>query len=366
MRRLLPLLFVAACAPKTPRLENAAVLISGHDVANQDCRNAICPHNENVDLTRFAGDVYLVHRTALSQVLGPNSALHVYRSTDDGKTFSETAVILAPDGRDLRDPHFYLVGDRLFIEALTRLPVNSIRDSDVDTITVITSSQNGVEWEPLAPVAPKTWSFWRVQSFSGRYYSAAYEDGDKSVVLYASDDGRAWRQGPVIYGASEHTPLETELTFMPSGKLMALVRLDGADEDLWGENGKLATAVCWADPPYERFDCPQTVKGQRLDGPLSFFWQGRLFHIGRKHLKDGGRKRAAVYEIENAEHGGPITIKEHLELPSAGDTAYAGAVQVADDRMLISWYSSDLDEDQRWIFAVFALSDIWTAELVLR
>src|SRR5689334_22421642 len=66
-------------------LEGARVFVSGEEVNNTDCRTGICRHNENTDLVTFAGAIYLVHRTAVSQILGPNSALHVYRSTDGGK-----------------------------------------------------------------------------------------------------------------------------------------------------------------------------------------------------------------------------------------------------------------------------------------
>jgi hypothetical protein len=72
-----------------------------------------------------------------------------------------------------------------------------------------------------------------------------------------------------VYGASEDTPLETELVFTPSGKLLALVRMDGAGDELLGDVGRLRTKVCWADAPYATFTCPDELVGQRLDGPLS-------------------------------------------------------------------------------------------------
>ena len=51
---------------------------------NQNCRTGVCQHNENTDLTSWHGAIYLVHRTANSQILGPNSSLRVYRSRDEG------------------------------------------------------------------------------------------------------------------------------------------------------------------------------------------------------------------------------------------------------------------------------------------
>ena len=81
-----------------PWLSGAKVLVDGHafDDPFLDCRTVICRHNENTDLTTYKGAIYLVHRTAISQTLGPNSALHVYKTTDAGATFTETARIPAP------------------------------------------------------------------------------------------------------------------------------------------------------------------------------------------------------------------------------------------------------------------------------
>ena len=106
----------------------------------------------------WKGAIWLVHRTANSQVLGPNCALHVWRTADGGGSFQHQASILAPTDRDLRDPHFYAVGGELFIKALTRLPVTSARDSDVDTVAVATHSPDGVSWTALAPIGPHGWS----------------------------------------------------------------------------------------------------------------------------------------------------------------------------------------------------------------
>ena len=55
-----------------------------------------------------------------------------------------------------------------------------------------------------------------------------YEDGDKRVKLFSSANGTRWTAGAVIYDHAEDTPLETELWF----RLLALVRMDGTDEEL--------------------------------------------------------------------------------------------------------------------------------------
>src|SRR5215470_12396867 len=116
IRRLASLAFLVGCSSSGPTnvpdtchadgtpiwLSSAKILVTGVGVANQDCRTGICKHNENTDLVRYKGDIYLVHRTSLSQVLGPNSSLRFYRSQDEGKNFSPVATFPAVNDRDIR------------------------------------------------------------------------------------------------------------------------------------------------------------------------------------------------------------------------------------------------------------------------
>jgi hypothetical protein len=337
------------------------------DVSNQDCRTGVCKHNENTDLTRWNGSIYLVHRTAGSQVLGPNSSLRVYRSRDDGRTFKLQAIIPAPVDRDIRDPSFYKVGERLYIKAITRLPGFALRDQGAGSISVFTRSADGRKWSTPRAIGPEGWGFWRVVEQDGVYYSAAYEDGDLQVVLYRSTDGRHWTAGPQIYGVSEDTPLEAELVFSPSGnRMLALVRMDGTDSELFGNQGRLRTKVCWAKRPYTAFSCPQELTGVRLDGPVAFYWGRRLFVIARKHLQGTDfHKRTALYEITGNLEGGPIGIREWGELPSAGDTSYAGVARLGRGRFLATWYSSPVAEDPSWIEGFAGPTDIWKGTLDL-
>jgi hypothetical protein len=231
---------------------------------------------------------------------------------------------------------------------------------------VLTRSTDASAWTPLEPIAPPTWSLWRVKERGGAYFSAAYEDGDKSVVLFRSADGLAWQMGAPIYTRSEDTPSETELVFMPSGKLLALVRMDGTEEELLGDRGRLRTKVCWADPPYEAFSCPDELTGQRLDGPLAWTWNGRLFVVARKHLPQGGKKRTALFEVTGDLEGGKLGVREWGELPSAGDTSYAGVAFLDASRALVSWYSGDLEKDETWALGMFGITDIWVGTLDAR
>lgn len=361
---------VALCGPVSAEaaswLRGAGVLVPS-DLVNQDCRTGLCRHNENTDLHRWNGDVYFVHRTAGSQVLGPNSSLRVYRSTDNGKTFKLRATIPAPPERDIRDPSFYEVGNRLYIKAITRLPGFALRDTGAGSISVDMRSKDGKHWTSPRPIGPLEWGFWRVVEHDGVYYSAAYQDGDLQVVLYRSKDGKTWKAGPQIYGVSEDTPLETELIVSPSGKrMLGLVRMDGTNEELFGDQGRLRTKVCWAKKPFKSFTCPQELTGVRLDGAVSFYWEGRLFLIARKHLLNSGiRKRTALYEITGDLEGGPLKIREWGELPSAGDTSYAGIARTGESTFLATWYTSPPADDPSWLVGFGGPTEIWRAELNL-
>lgn len=354
-----------------PWLTDARILVSGETTGNTDCRTGVCKHSENTDLINWQGAIYLVHRTAISQILGPNSSLRIYKSTDGGKTFALQTIIPAPTDRDIRDPHFYVVGNELYIKTLCRVAqtVPTERDADTDTLPQFVKSSDGKTWSALSPITDgmgnswNTHSLWRIKEQGGVFYSAAYLDGDLSVTLFSSTDGETWQKGADVYTISADTPLETELTFMPSGKLLALVRMDGTDAELLGDSGVLRTKICWADPPYGSFSCPAEFDGERLDGPLSFFHDDRLFVVARKHLGANDKKRTALYEITGTLEGGPLSIKEWGELPSAGDTSYAGVATIDATHSLLSWYSGNLDLDQGWVLGMLNTTDIWQGTL---
>ena len=347
----------------TPRyIVGSHVFVHGIGVQNQDCRSdAVCQHNENTDLHRFGDAIYLVHRTAESQLLGPNSSLHVYRSTDEGATFSQIAVIPAVNDRDIRDPSFYEANGKLFLKAITRVRGFTAKDQDVQTISVAFSSPDGEHWSQVGAIGPEGWGFWRVAEVNGTLYSAAYQDGDTQVVLYSSTDGVSWSAGPQIYGVAEDTPLETELVATPQGRMLAIIRMDGNNDEILGDKGRLRTKLCWADAPFQSFNCPYEISGQRLDGAAHFWQNGRLFVVARKHLQPTLRKRTSLVELTGDFEHGPLDAVEWAELPSAGDTAYAGVVGLKNGQTLLSWYSGDVPKDPPWTASMLSGTDIWLA-----
>jgi hypothetical protein len=369
-----------------PSLVSPSVFVMGVGDTNTDCRPDICQHNENTDFIRWKGDIYFVHRTANSQILGPNSSLHFYKSTDEGKTFTPISTVLAPPqsadfspdagstdmgfdaptGRDIRDPAFFIVGDTLHIKTITRTPcpapdgIGCPWDTEINSITAETHTTDGVNWSPLTQISPVGWGFWRVQEHNGVYYSVAYHDGDNPIALFTSADGVTWTQGPTLIDDPNIHPSETELVFLPSGRLMAIVRTDLTDEE--GDNPAIQSQICFAEAPYSSFSC-NVLDGVRLDGPVAFFSNTRLFVIARKHLGTSDSKRTALYELTGNLEGGPVGIKEWFQLPSAGDTSYAGAVALKDGNMLVSWYSSDVPSDPPWLLGIIGATNIWMGQI---
>jgi len=369
----------------------AGIAVNGfaaEEAGVDDCRTAVCRHNENTDMIAWQGALFFVHRTAESQVLGPNSSILIYKSTNGGASFANIARIPAPlapldaddtatMGRDLRDPAFFIVKaadgtETLHLKAITRLPtdlaVNQTRDSNVSSISVVTSSADGASWSTLTRAAPNEWSFWRVKEIGGVFYSAAYHDGDSSVSLFSSLDGVTWTEGAQVFGVAADTPLETELVEMPNGNLLALVRTDGNDASLLGNNGMQQTVVCWAQPPFSAFDCSNAIQGERMDGPVAFFWSGRLFVVARREVDTNGvrdRMRTALFELTPVGDGGTwdatgaLTLRDWGDLPSAGDTSYAGVAFLDSTRARVSWYSGDVAADQDWVVSLLGPTNIW-------
>ncbi|HXU73212.1 MAG TPA: sialidase family protein [Polyangia bacterium] len=343
-------------------LDDAHIVVYGNGVTNEDCRADICQHNENVDVITWHGAIYMVHRTAKSQILGPNCSWFVYRSTDGGKTLERVGHILGPTDRDLRDPHFYTIGDELYLFGGTRLPGAPSHDNNIDAIETVFRTSDGVNWDSLGAGAPEMWTLWRPRQENGVWYSAAYHDDDSQISMFSSTDGLTWTLGATVYDVPEDSEDETEIVFMPSGAMLSLIRLDGTQDEYLGDQGRLREKVCWAMPPYDAFTCPQELDGVRLDGPVAFWWQSRLFVAARKHLQSDTdpKKRMALYEITgDFANAGTIGIKEWGEFPSAGDTAYAGVTALDDHRFYIAWYSSDIVRDENWTLGQIGETDIW-------
>jgi hypothetical protein len=168
-----------------------------------------------------------------------------------------------------------------------------------------------------------------------------------------------WEEVSVIY-EGDHSS-ETEIEFLPDGRMVCTVRIE-VTISFFGHKDA-STGVAVANPPYHRWDHVRSPV-TRLDGPNLFEFGETIYAFGRRHcpgVRMGsflGRKRTALYRVTD-------TGLTHLsDLPSAGDTGYAGLVARGDD-LFVSYYTNDVEQDCRWVFGLFLPSEIRLARIHL-
>jgi hypothetical protein len=107
----------------------------------------------------------------------------------------------------------------------------------------------------------------------------------------------------------------------------------------------------------------------RLEGPALLAYEGDVCAIGRRHSQKPrwphfygglfGTKRTSLCKVE------PDGLTFPSDLPSAGDTSYAGCV-LRGDTLYISYYTSDITRDWPWIMGMLEQSDIRMARVDMR
>ena len=201
-------------------------------------------HNSNTDMIFWRGHFWLVHAASPYHLGTPESRLLIRRS-GDARSW-ETMVTLKVPGKDIRDPKFALIGDRLFLYALPNEGVFATPEQ-----TVVATSEDGVSWTDFQPVGPPGWLFWRPKSADGRtWYVPAYWFEHGKSILLRSLDGFEWEQVSTIYDGEGND--ETAIEFLPNGRLLATARLEVTPDTLSG-NQDASTLLAVSAPPFERW-----------------------------------------------------------------------------------------------------------------
>ena len=316
-------------------------------------------HNSNTDLTFFDGWFYLCHQTSPYHLGSRRSRLLLWRSRD-ARVWEKAAEFKNETGREYRDPKFAIIHGRLFLYMLPNLTVRAI-----PTGTVYTSSADGLTWAPVEAIEPAGWLFWRPKTLDGAtwYVTAYWHDHGRSILLKSSD-GAHWTQVSQVYEGEGND--ETDFEFLPDGRMLATARLEGRADTEWGD-ATASTLIAVAAPPYERWTYAKS-RVTRLDGPCLFPYHGRVYAIARyqatrawKYVELGGmysRKRTSLFLVEE---GG---LRYLSDLPSAGDTSYAGVV-IRGDELIASYYTSPPERDVTWVLGMFRPSHIRMARIDL-
>jgi hypothetical protein len=315
-------------------------------------------HNSNTDLIYWRGAFYLVYAASPYHLASAQCRLVLLRSPD-GRSWDCIARLDAAQ-QDIRDPKLAVIGDRLFLYALKNVALNP-----EPYTTVYTSSADGVVWEPLREIEPQGWLFWRPKSRDGRiWYVPAYWWEHGRSALFASQDGVSWRFVSQIYEGGRND--ETDIEFLPDGRMLATARLEYSESPFGHPNG--ATLIAVSDAAYQKWEKQLESAVTRLDGPNLFAWRGNVYAVGRyqpevrgPHAWQGSaftRKRTALFAV------GKNGLAYLTDLPSSGDTSYAGVV-VKDDALYTCYYTSDIRRDPVWIVGMLDPSSIRMARLPL-
>ena len=319
-------------------------------------------HNAFTDMLFWRGYFWLVFISSPSHFASEKSRMVLSRSCDA----RNWQVVRKFDGagQDIRDPKLGIIRDQLFLYAL----LNQSFDP-VPYKTIAAHSQNGLDWSKFEAVTPDGWLLGRPVGLDGTtWYAPAHRTDVGSAVLLRSTDGVNWLIHSEIFAGKAERADETALMLLNNGSLLAVTRFESGSS-IFGSD-QAATLISTAAAPFTTWLESARSSVTRLDGPVLFKAKDQVFAVGRRQpnsialqsnssgrwTKQGSafsRKRTALFHVDKI--GSGLT---HLaDLPSSGDTAYAGVV-VKDERVFISYYTNDPRKDYPWILGMLLPSRI--------
>jgi len=320
-------------------------------------------HNAFTGLRRFGDRLVLTYRTSSGHGI-PDGDIAVKVSRDDGQTWQDAASPFTRD-RAYYEGHMTVLGDRLLMYS------GSFDRGDVLDKTTqqefVAYSDDAETWSRPQPACEPGWRYWHPVEHDGQLYVARYRvDFTKlgpddrippqywQVELMRSDDGLTW--SPVSMIADGIAANETELCFDADGTLHAWLRCEQVPGHM--------VERC-SEPPYTQWSEPRDI-GQVIQGQCVADVGGRRFMVGRfracndrlgTRYEDRSSIRTKVWVYE-PDRGFWL---DYVELPSGGDTSYAGIVPLDGHRMLVSYYSQHAYANHDGGFDINAPADIYLA-----
>ena len=299
-------------------------------------------HNAFTDMIEFKGKYYLTFRTCPGgHMLFPTSRILIMQS-DDAKTWKQVDEFSVPK-RDVRDPHFLIFKDKLFVYNGTWY----CGDSAPKTRTInehlgfAVWSADGNEWsKPIMLEGTYGHYIWRAAAYKDKAYLCGrrirhFAQGDKDrelieTAILESDDGLVWKTASLF---NEKQGDETAFLFEDNGDLLAI-----------GRSGSNPAWVMRSRPPFDHWDRKQLDR--YIGGPLLAKWGDRYLVGGRQ--RKNGKYVTSLYWFKDDQ------LHEFASLPSGGDNSYPGILILSPDHALISYYSShEKDKDGKPITAIY-------------
>jgi len=315
-------------------------------------------HNSNTDLIFWRDQFYLVH-AASPYHMGSAKCRLVLRRSRDARQWQTVREFNVP-GQDIRDPKFAAIGNLLILYAFPNAGFQALPYR-----TVYSVSGDGDTWAPFADIEQPGWLLWRPKSRDGvTWYVPAYWHQHGKSALFSSTDGIAWTMVSMINEGEAND--ETDFEFLADGRILSTARLEVKADSPFGHI-EASTLLAVAEPPYTQWS-HQKSRVTRLDGPALFAHAGRVFAVARHQPGARGpltrlgsmlsRKRTSLYVVE------PDRLIHLSDLPSAGDTSYAGVV-LRDGSLWTSYYTSDIGRDYPWVIGMLLKSEIRMARVGL-
>jgi hypothetical protein len=276
-------------------------------------------HNAFTGICRHRDRTFVTFRSGVNHVT-PGSTIKVIAASDLEKWSVAAEKGTVSPTIDNRDPKVASFAGRL----LVYYP-EITRGEERLTRGMLFTSEDGEHFSEPRPVEglPESMWLWWFRPWEGKLYGAGYARGRR--LLAVSDDGVRWR---VLIDLPVEAGNENSFDFDPDGTLWALVR-----EDSFGS----IPTVCVLKPPYteveQKFRLPMELKG-----PMLKRLPGGSVIICRQWDTRSGHKRNTRTEIFWLPDGDPLQYVSTL--PSGGDTSYAGWLDTAPGRAVVSYYSS--------------------------
>ena len=291
-------------------------------------------HNAFTDLCWFQDRIYLTFRSCPDgHSVFSSSWIVVLRSEDGGNEWQQMFTFSVHD-RDVRDPHFLVYHDTLFVYTGTWLcdPAEPGERDMNDHLGYGAWSADGASWQgPRLLEGTYGHYVWRAAAHDGKAFLCgrrkrefAHDSGVGDGVqvtegaLLESDDGLIWKTAGLfteIYGN------ETAFLFDGDDSLLAVARGGGSQP----------ARVCRSRHPFKEWT--RVDLDRNVGGPLLARWGDRYLVGGRKTL-DPQTPRTTLYWLVDDQ------LDEITELPSGGDNSYPSFVPFSDSEGLLSYYSS--------------------------
>lgn len=303
-------------------------------------------HNAFTDLCRFRGKYYLAFRSCPDgHGVNPTSSI-IILSSDDTKTW-QTAHRFSVPKRDVRDPHFLVFDDKLFVYTGAWYCGDSAPKSYTmdDHLGYAAWSDDGSDWHsPVMLEGTYGHYIWRAATYGGKAYlcgrrkrefakskTRAERDPLTESAMLVSDDGLIFRKAALF---QETNGNETAFLFEPDGSVVAVARCGS------GLNAQL----CRAKPPYQKWE--RHNFDRYIGGPLIAKWGDHYLVGGRKSIDQ--KPVTSLYWLIGKQ------LHEFAELPSGGDNSYPGFLQLSENRAIVSYYSShEKNADGKTITAIY-------------